>query len=74
VRRTTITLDEETEALLRAESRRTGQPMSAVIRDALRERYQRGAPASRHAGAFRSGRTDTAEDVDRALQETGYGT
>lgn len=72
--RTTIHLDAELEAQLRAESRRTGKSMAALIREALRARFGgRPLPASRHAGAFASGRRDTADDVDQALRETGFG-
>lgn len=72
--RTTIHLDEELEAQLRAESRRTGKSMAALIREALRARFGgRPLPTSRHAGAFSSARHDTAEDVDQALRDTGFG-
>lgn len=73
--RTTIHLDAELEAQLRAEARRTGTSMAALIREALRERFSgRPIPTSPHAGAFASGREDTAADVDAALRDTGFGT
>jgi predicted transcriptional regulator len=39
--RTTLTLDDDVEAKLRAEARRTGQPLKSVINEALRSSLQR---------------------------------
>jgi hypothetical protein len=41
--RTTLTLDDDVDAKLRAEARRTGQPLKSVINEALRSSLQRNA-------------------------------
>lgn len=73
MRRTTIYLEPELELLLERETKRRGQPMAAIIRDAVRAFLTRdeisGPPG---AGAFSSQRPDTASDADRALAETGF--
>jgi hypothetical protein len=38
--RTTLTLDDDVEAKLRSEARRTGRPFKAVVNDALRASLQ----------------------------------
>lgn len=74
MRRTTIYLDADLDLRLKAEARRLGRPAAEIIREAVRERLDASAVRrSRHAGAFSSGRADTASDVDRALGETGFG-
>ncbi|MGQ0464295.1 MAG: CopG family transcriptional regulator [Sporichthyaceae bacterium] len=74
MKRTTVYLDTELELRLKAEARRLGQPMAELIRDALRQRVEQAPPSrSRHAGAFTSGSTDTADRVDELLRETGFG-
>jgi hypothetical protein len=74
MRRTTIYLDAELDLRLRAESRRRRQPVAAIIRETLRERFVNEAPpGSPNAGAFASGRRDVAARVDEVLEETGFG-
>jgi predicted transcriptional regulator len=74
MKRTTIYLEPELQVLLERETRKRGQPMAALIREAVRDFLTRepsmGPPG---AGAFASGRTDTADDVDRALIDSGFG-
>jgi hypothetical protein len=74
MKRTTIYLEPDLELPLKREARRQKRPMADLIRDALR-RYLGEAPRRRPpgAGAFASGRKQTAADVDRALSETGFG-
>lgn len=72
--RTTVYLDGELEARLRAEAARTGRPVAAVIREILHEGLDtRPVSRSPHAGAFASGRSDTASRADEVLHETGFG-
>ena len=74
MRRTTIYLDAELDLKLRAEARRRGEPMADVIREALEEKLARVTVSrSPHAGAFASGRSDTASTIDDVLEETGFG-
>ncbi len=74
MRRTTIYLDPELDLKLRAEARRRGDPMAEVIREALEEKLARVTVSrSRNAGAFTSGRSDTASRIDETLEETGFG-
>jgi len=74
VKRTTIYLDADLELALERETRRTGQPMAVVIREAVRQYLGREPkPGPPGAGAFDSGRTGTAADVDAALRDTGFG-
>lgn len=75
MKRTTIYLDPELEILLKLEMRRQKRPMAELVREAIeayvtRERHE--PPPG--AGGFRSGRTDTAEQVDTVLADTGFGT
>ena len=74
MRRTTIYLEPELEVLLKTEMLRQNRPMAEIVRDAVRAyvtREPRKVPPG--AGAFASGRADTAERVDTVLQETGFG-
>ena len=74
MKRTTIYLEPDLEMLLERESRRRNVPMAALIRDAVRAHLHREpAKAPPGAGAFKSGRKDTAKDADRALRELGFG-
>ena len=74
MKRTTIYLEPELELLLKTEMRRRKQPMAELIRDALRAYLGRGSSkAPPGAGAFRSGRRDTAENAERVLSKTGFG-
>jgi hypothetical protein len=74
MRRTTIYLEPELEVLLKLEMRRQKRPMAEIIREAVQAyvtREPRRVPPG--AGAFRSGRSDTADRVDEILAETGFG-
>ena len=71
--RTTVYLDPELEVQLKLEAMRRGRPMAELMRDALRTYL--GAAAVElppGGGAFRSGRRDTADGVDEALEELGF--
>lgn len=67
-------LDPELEVLLRIEMLRQGKPMAEIVREAVHayvtREPQRVPPG---AGAFASGRADTAGRVDDALRESGFG-
>jgi len=68
MKRTTIYLDGDLELRLKAEVQRRRVPMAEFVREAV-EAYltrepQAGPPG---AGAFASGRSDTAHDIDAAL-------
>lgn len=74
MRRTTLYLEPELEALLKAETIRRGQPMAEIVREALRSYLvdsRPGAPPG--AGSFESGYSDTAERAEDVLAETGFG-
>lgn len=71
--RTTIYLDPELEVQLKLEAMRRGRPMAELMREALRTYL--GATTVElppGGGAFRSGRRDTADQVDEALDELGF--
>jgi hypothetical protein len=74
VKRTTIYLEPELEARLKRETRRRKRPMAELIREALRL-YVGDEPARQPpgAGAFASGRGDTAADTTAALATSGFG-
>ncbi len=75
MRRTTIYLEPELDVLLRLEMLRLKRPMAAIVREAVRTyvtREPRQAPPG--AGAYSSGRTDTAERAEEILAQTGFGT
>jgi hypothetical protein len=74
MRRTTIYLDPELEVLLKLEMVRQKRPMAEIVRDAVQayvSRERRAAPPG--AGAFGSGRSDTAARSEEILTETGFG-
>ena len=74
VKRTTIYLDPELEALLKVETLRRKQPMAELIREAVQEYLVRGRPEPPPgAGSFSSGRDDTAERAEEVLESTGFG-
>jgi ribbon-helix-helix CopG family protein len=74
MKRTTIYLEPELEAQLKAETLRRKQPMAELIREALREYLVRSKPTPPPgAGSFSSGRDDTAERAEEVLDETGFG-
>jgi hypothetical protein len=74
MKRTTIYLEPELEVLLKLEMLRQKRPMAEIVREAVHAyvtRAPREAPPG--AGAFHSGRNDTAERTDELLTETGFG-
>lgn len=74
MKRTTIYLDSELEVRLKLEVQRRKQPMATLVREAV-EAYLTAAPAAGPpgAGAFASGRRDTAERAEDVLDETSFG-
>jgi hypothetical protein len=68
MKRTTLYLDADTEALLKLESVRRQQPVAEIVREALHA-YLRKEPRRRPRGRgeFRSGRTDIAERAEELL-------
>jgi hypothetical protein len=77
MKRTTIYFDGDLEVRLKAEVQRRKQPMAEIVREAVEAYLAQGPPVSPSgppgAGAFSSGRSGTADDVDAALAETGFG-
>ncbi|HVS64832.1 MAG TPA: CopG family transcriptional regulator [Thermoanaerobaculia bacterium] len=74
MKRTTIYLEPELEARLKAETLRRKEPMAEIIREAVREYLERTRPASPPGGgAFESGHGDTAERAEAVLAETAFG-
>ena len=74
MRRTSIYLEPELEVLLKLEMLRQRRPMAEIVREAVQAyvtRVPRKAPPG--AGAFSSGRTDTAERAEEILEKTGFG-
>ncbi len=74
MKRTTIYLAPELEIRLKREMVRRNQPMAEMVREAV-EAYLSAdpAPGPPGAGAFASGRADTAGRVNEALAELGFG-
>jgi hypothetical protein len=74
MKRTTIYLEPELEMRLKVEGLRRNQPMAALVREAV-EAYLGGEPTSGPpgAGAFTSGRHDTAAHAENVLARTGFG-
>jgi hypothetical protein len=73
MRRTTIYLEPDLEVLLKLEMVRQNRPMAEIVREAVSQYLSREPAAPPGAGAFGSGRADTAEDVDEALTTSGFG-
>jgi len=74
MKRTTIYFDPDLEVEIKAEVRRTGVPMSELIREAVREYLAKAWPeAPPGAGSFASGRADGADRAEELLEETGFG-
>lgn len=74
MKRTTIYLDPELEVLLKLEMLRQKRPMAEIVREAVQTyvtRERRAAPPG--AGAFGSGRSDTADRAEDILTTTGFG-
>ena len=73
MKRTTIYLAPDLEVRLKMEAVRRDQPMAEIVREAV-EAYLGGTRTSPPgAGAFASGRSDTAERADAVLRESGFG-
>jgi hypothetical protein len=74
MKRTTIYLEPELESQLKRETRRQKRPMAELIREAVRQ-YVGATPAREPpgAGAFASGRRNTASDTTAALSKSGFG-
>jgi len=73
MKRTTIYLEPELEVLLKLEMQRRKQPMAELIREALRSYLQRPQRLPPGAGAFSSGRKDTAERAEELLGKLKFG-
>lgn len=74
MKRTTIYFEPDLEVLLKREVHRQRRPMASIVREAVHAYLAREPPqAPPGAGAFASGRRDTAERVDEILAETGFG-
>lgn len=72
MKRTTIYLDGELEARLKAEVARLGVPMAAYIRESIAQRLgESERRRSPFAGAFSSGRHDIAEKSEDLLTDLG---
>ncbi len=74
MKRTTLYLDPELEVLLKLEMLRQRRPMAEIVREAVQAyvtREPRRAPPG--AGAFASDHSDTADQVEAVLAETGFG-
>jgi hypothetical protein len=76
MKRTTIYFDGDLEVRLKAEVERRKRPMAEIVREAVEAYLTQGPDGPSGppgAGAFSSGRSETADDVDAALAETGFG-
>jgi hypothetical protein len=74
MKRTTIYLEPELEVLLKIEMLRQRRPMAEIVREAVRAYVTREPrPAPPGAGAFASGRADTATRAEELLAESGFG-
>jgi hypothetical protein len=74
MKRTTIYFEPELEVLLKLEMLRQKRPMAELVREAVQAyvtREPQKAPPG--AGAFTSGRSDTADRAEDILRETGFG-
>ncbi|MGQ0735107.1 MAG: CopG family transcriptional regulator [Acidobacteriota bacterium] len=74
MKRTTIYFEPELEVLLKLEMLRQRRPMAEIVREAVHAyvtREPRQAPPG--AGAFASGRGDTADRAEEILADTGFG-
>ncbi|OFW01818.1 MAG: hypothetical protein A3I61_05590 [Acidobacteria bacterium RIFCSPLOWO2_02_FULL_68_18] len=74
MKRTTIYLEPELEVLLKLEMRRQQRPMAELVREAVHAYVTREPlKAPPGAGAFASGRSDTAARAEEILAKTGFG-
>jgi hypothetical protein len=74
MKRTTIYLEPDLEAQLKAETLRRKAPMAEIVREAVRDYLVRSRPSPPPGrGAFDSGRADTAERFEEELVATGFG-
>jgi hypothetical protein len=74
MKRTTIYLEPQLEVLLKLEVQRQKRPMAEIVREAVYA-YVTREPGREPpgAGAFSSGRTDTADRAEEILARTGFG-
>ena len=74
MKRTTLYFEPELEVLLKLEMVRQKRSMADIVREAVHAYVAREpGKAPPGAGAFASGRSDTAERVEEILGETGFG-
>lgn len=74
MKRTTIYLDADLEMRLKMEGIRRKRPMAELVREAVETYLSGGAAAGPPgAGAFASGRRDTAHRAEEVLAQTGFG-
>lgn len=74
MKRTTIYLEPDLEVLLKLEGLRQKRPMAELIREAVRAYVSREpGRLPPGAGAFASGKRDTAARHDEILAATGFG-
>ncbi|MEX2270669.1 MAG: CopG family transcriptional regulator [Vicinamibacterales bacterium] len=74
MKRTTVYFEPDIELMLERESRRRGQPMAALVREAVRAYLLADIPQGPPgAGAFESGESGTAGDTRPALNESRFG-
>ncbi|HWC10410.1 MAG: ribbon-helix-helix domain-containing protein [Actinomycetota bacterium] len=73
MKRTTVKLPDELDALLRHEAARRGVTVSEVTREAIQQHLQTGSGHRRlmAAGAGRSGRHDISERIEEILAAEG---
>lgn len=69
MRRTTIKLPDELDALLRHKAERRGVTISRITREAIKSYLEGGRRRLGAAGAGRSGRTDISERIEEILAE-----
>ena len=74
MKRTTLYLEPELEVLVKMESLRRKQPMAEIVRAALRSYLAREpGQVPPGAGAFASGRKDTAGKAEEVLAKVRFG-
>ncbi|HRC84994.1 MAG TPA: CopG family transcriptional regulator [Thermoanaerobaculia bacterium] len=74
MKRTTIYLEPDLEVLLKLEAMKRKQPMSVLLREAVRAYLaDDGRALPPGIGGFDSGHADTAERAEEVLDELGFG-
>lgn len=73
MRRTSIYLDDDTDARLKREARRRGASMADLVREAVRSYLPDEPRQPPGKGAFKSGHSKTAERAEDVLDELGFG-